>query len=59
MNAESAEVVVIGGGIIGMSIAYYTAKAGMDVMVVERGEIAGGTSSKCDGNILADRKSVV
>lgn len=53
MNAESAEVVVIGGGVIGMSIAYYTAKAGMDVMVVERGEIAGGTSSKCDGNILA------
>lgn len=53
MNAESAEVVIIGGGIIGMSIAYYTAKAGMDVLVLERGEIAGGTSSKCDGNILA------
>ncbi|MCM3698807.1 FAD-binding oxidoreductase [Paenibacillus macerans] len=53
MNSEAAEVVVIGGGIIGMSIAYYAAKAGMDVVVVERGEIAGGTSSKCDGNILA------
>lgn len=36
-----------------MSIAYYMARAGMDVLVVERGEIAGGTSSKCDGNILA------
>ncbi|CAH1191504.1 FAD-dependent oxidoreductase [Paenibacillus sp. JJ-223] len=53
MNAESAEVVVIGGGIIGLSIAYYAAKQGMDVIVVERGELAGGTSSKCDGNILA------
>lgn len=53
MNSVAAEVVVIGGGIIGMSIAYYAAKAGMDVIVVERGEIAGGTSSKCDGNILA------
>ncbi|ANY68999.1 glycine oxidase [Paenibacillus sp. BIHB 4019] len=53
MHAESAEVVIIGGGIIGMAIAYYTAKLGMDVLVVERGEIAGGTSSKCDGNILA------
>ncbi|MBJ9987721.1 MULTISPECIES: NAD(P)/FAD-dependent oxidoreductase [Paenibacillus] len=53
MRDETAEVVIIGGGIIGMSIAYYTAKAGMDVLVVEQGEIAGGTSSKCDGNILA------
>ncbi|PQP90112.1 FAD-binding oxidoreductase, partial [Paenibacillus sp. AR247] len=53
MRDETAEVVIIGGGIIGMSIAYYTAKAGMDVLVLEQGEIAGGTSSKCDGNILA------
>ncbi|TYP78904.1 NAD(P)/FAD-dependent oxidoreductase [Paenibacillus methanolicus] len=53
MKRDSAEVVIIGGGIIGMAIAYYTAKLGMDVAVVERGEIGGGTSSKCDGNILA------
>ncbi|WP_018752570.1 NAD(P)/FAD-dependent oxidoreductase [Paenibacillus sanguinis] len=53
MNAETAEVAIIGGGIIGLSIAYYAAKAGMDVVVLERGELAGGTSSKCDGNILA------
>lgn len=53
MNAEYAEVVVIGGGIIGTAIAYYAAKQGMDVLVAERGEIAGGTSSQCDGNILA------
>ncbi|CAM4318144.1 FAD-binding oxidoreductase [Paenibacillus alkaliterrae] len=53
MKSDSAEVVIIGGGIIGMAIAYYTAKLGMDVVVVERGEVAGGTSSKCDGNILA------
>lgn len=53
MKTSSADVVVIGGGIIGAAIAYYTAKLGMDVLVVERGEIAGGTSSRCDGNILA------
>ncbi|WP_372633057.1 NAD(P)/FAD-dependent oxidoreductase [Cohnella sp.] len=53
MKSDSAEVVVIGGGIIGMSIAYYVAKLGMEVVVVEQGEVAGGTSSKCDGNILA------
>lgn len=53
MRSDTADVVVIGGGIIGMAIAYYTAKLGMDVVVVERGEISGGTSSRCDGNILA------
>lgn len=49
----AADVVVIGGGIIGSAIAYYTSKLGMGVTVIERGEIAGGTSSRCDGNILA------
>ncbi len=53
VHSESADVVVIGGGIIGAAIAYYAAKAGIDVLVIERGEIAGGTSSRCDGNILA------
>lgn len=53
MQNESADVVVIGGGIIGTAIAYYTVKTGISVIVIEQGEIAGGTSSRCDGNILA------
>ncbi|MGG4498024.1 NAD(P)/FAD-dependent oxidoreductase [Brevibacillus reuszeri] len=48
-----AQVAVIGGGIIGGAIAYYAAKAGLDVVVLEKGELASGTSSRCDGNILA------
>jgi glycine/D-amino acid oxidase-like deaminating enzyme len=52
-SLRSSEVVVVGGGIIGCAIAYYGAKAGIDITVVERGEIGGGTSSHCDGNILA------
>lgn len=48
-----SEVAVIGGGIIGGAIAYYAAKLGLSVTVMERGELAGGTSSRCDGNILA------
>ncbi|MFE1629900.1 NAD(P)/FAD-dependent oxidoreductase [Brevibacillus reuszeri] len=47
------QVAVIGGGIIGGAIAYYAAKAGLDVIVLEKGELASGTSSRCDGNILA------
>jgi sarcosine oxidase subunit beta len=50
---DHSEVVIIGGGIIGAAIAYYTAKAGLETTVLERGELAGGTSSRCDGNILA------
>ncbi|WZY00852.1 FAD-dependent oxidoreductase [Bacillus sp. FSL W7-1360] len=47
------EVAVIGGGIIGCAVAYYTAKLGYDVTVIEKGELACGTSSHCDGNVLA------
>ncbi|WP_096438801.1 NAD(P)/FAD-dependent oxidoreductase [Alteribacter populi] len=47
------DVVVIGGGIIGAAIAYYCSKAGLDTTVLEKKELASGTSSRCDGNILA------
>ncbi|MEH6987025.1 NAD(P)/FAD-dependent oxidoreductase [Cytobacillus firmus] len=47
------DVLVIGGGIIGCAIAYYTSKSGRNVTVIEKGEFVSGTSSRCDGNILA------
>jgi sarcosine oxidase subunit beta len=53
MTGTHAQVAVIGGGIIGCAVAYYTAKAGFEVTVIEKGELASGTSSHCDGNILA------
>lgn len=53
MKHDAADLVIVGGGIIGTAIAYYAAKTGMKVVLAERGEIAGGTSSRCDGNILA------
>lgn len=52
-NALHRDVVVIGGGIIGAAIAYYSSKAGLDITVLEKNELASGTSSRCDGNILA------
>ncbi|MBO1002504.1 NAD(P)/FAD-dependent oxidoreductase [Pseudogracilibacillus auburnensis] len=50
---QHRDIVVIGGGIIGAAISYYGSKFGLDITVLEKGELASGTSSRCDGNILA------
>ncbi|MDX8366434.1 FAD-dependent oxidoreductase [Cytobacillus sp. IB215665] len=52
-TTKHCEVLVIGGGVIGSAVAYYVSKSGYDVTVIEKGELASGTSSRCDGNILA------
>ena len=52
----SPDVVVIGAGAVGAACAYFAARAGLRVRVVERGEIAGGTSSACEGNLLVSDK---
>ena len=42
---EKAEVVIIGGGIIGCSIAYHLTKRGMkDVVLLERKQLTCGTT---------------
>ena len=47
---DQARVVVIGGGIMGVSVAYHLAKMGWtDVMLLEKGEIASGESGWAAG----------
>jgi len=47
-----AEVVIIGGGIIGVSIAYYLAKKGVEqVLLLERGMMGEGSTGRCAGGI--------
>ena len=42
---DQAQVVVIGGGIIGASIAYHLTKRGVsDVLLLEQGQLTGGTT---------------
>jgi len=43
---ESADIAIIGGGIIGCSAAYYLARRGLSVVLVEKGHIAGEQSSR-------------
>ena len=45
----STDVIIIGGGVIGCSIAYYLRKAGVEVIVLEQGEIGAQASSAAAG----------
>lgn len=54
---NSFDVVVVGAGAIGTSVAYHLVKKGLDVALVERGDIASGTSSHCDAvALICDKK---
>ena len=47
---DQARVVIVGGGIYGVSIAYHLAKLGWtDVVLLEKGEIASGESAQAAG----------
>ena len=45
----STDVIVVGGGVIGCAVAYYLAREGVRVDVVERGEIGGEASGAAAG----------
>ncbi|MEU5614620.1 FAD-binding oxidoreductase [Streptomyces sparsogenes] len=50
----AADVVIIGGGVMGASTAYHLAEAGVtDIVVVERGELGCGSSGKPIGGVRA------
>ena len=54
MPARSADVVVIGAGVSGLASAYYLARAGKDVVVVEKGTV-GGEASGRNGGMISER----
>src|SRR5699024_6877584 len=43
---------IIGGGIIGASIAYYSSKKGLSVGLIEKNTVASGATGECDVNVL-------
>jgi sarcosine oxidase, subunit beta len=48
---REAEVVVVGGGAIGTSIAFHLAEAGVDVCLLERDALSSGSTSRAAGGI--------
>jgi sarcosine oxidase subunit beta len=56
MKSSQADVVVIGAGIIGCSVAYHLAKRKLRVFILDCGDIASGSSGACDGLIFLQSK---
>jgi sarcosine oxidase subunit beta len=57
MPNTSADVVVIGGGVVGTAIAYFLVRKNIDVILLEKGAITAGTSGKCEGDVLVCDKT--
>ena len=51
MIPKEAEIVIMGGGVMGSCTAYFLAKAGKDVTLIERGDI-GGEASVANGALV-------
>ncbi|MET8643243.1 NAD(P)/FAD-dependent oxidoreductase [Streptomyces sp. NPDC057746] len=52
----TCDVVVVGAGMVGAACALYAARAGLDVALVDRGPVAGGTTGAGEGNLLVSDK---
>jgi glycine/D-amino acid oxidase-like deaminating enzyme/nitrite reductase/ring-hydroxylating ferredoxin subunit len=48
---HSADVAIVGSGIAGLSIAYELAERGLSVVVLDRGEIAGGMTARTTAHL--------
>lgn len=53
---NSPHIVIIGGGVIGTSIAYHLAKQGARVTLIEKKDLASGSSGACDGLVFMQSK---
>lgn len=52
----TCDVVVVGAGMVGAACALYAARAGLDVVLVDRGPVSGGTTGAGEGNLLVSDK---
>ncbi len=55
-GAATADVVVVGAGIVGAACAEALTAAGVKVVVIDRGDVASGTTASGEGNVLVSDK---
>ncbi len=48
---QSADVAIVGGGIIGLSVAYHLGKRGIKALILERGHLGEGSTARSSGGI--------
>ena len=56
MLPRTAAIVIIGAGVIGASIAYHLSRENIRAIVLEKKEVAGGSSGACEGLLLMQSK---
>lgn len=56
VKPQGFDAVVIGAGVVGAATALSLSRAGLKVLVVDRGSVAQGTTSAGEGNILVSDK---
>jgi glycine/D-amino acid oxidase-like deaminating enzyme len=54
ISGETMRVVICGGGVIGACAAYFLSRRGIDIIVVERTEVAAAASGKAGGFLALD-----
>ncbi|WP_079169359.1 FAD-binding oxidoreductase, partial [Streptomyces sp. CC77] len=54
--SDTFDAVIVGAGVVGAACAYYAARSGLSVAVVDRGPVAGGTTGAGEGNLLVSDK---
>jgi glycine/D-amino acid oxidase-like deaminating enzyme len=52
------EVAVVGAGIVGAATAFELAQRGVDVALLDRGEVSSGTTGLGEGNVLCSDKDI-
>ncbi|QKV96961.1 FAD-binding oxidoreductase [Streptomyces sp. NA02950] len=53
---SSPDLIIVGAGVVGAACAYYAARSGLSVTVIDRGPVAGGTTGAGEGNLLVSDK---
>lgn len=53
---KECDLAIVGAGMTGAACAWYAARAGLRVVVLDRGAVAGGTTGAGEGNLLVSDK---